>query len=41
MVNYGADTIFEVGSTGEIKDSDIDDLIKEGEQRAQNLQQEA
>jgi len=31
MVNYGADTIFEVGSTGEIKDSDIDDLIKEGE----------
>ena len=34
MVNYGAETIFEVGSTGEIKDSDIDDLIKEGEQRA-------
>eukprot|EP00351_Strombidinopsis_sp_SopsisLIS2011_P002851 CAMPEP_0116872118 /NCGR_PEP_ID=MMETSP0463-20121206/2782_1 /TAXON_ID=181622 /ORGANISM="Strombidinopsis sp, Strain SopsisLIS2011" /LENGTH=67 /DNA_ID=CAMNT_0004511847 /DNA_START=1814 /DNA_END=2017 /DNA_ORIENTATION=- len=28
MVNYGADTIFQVGSTGEIKDSDIDDLIK-------------
>lgn len=35
MVNYGADAIFDIGS--EIDDDDIENLIKEGEEKARNL----
>ncbi len=35
MVNYGADEIFKVGS--EVKDEDIDEMIRKGEERAQNV----
>ena len=39
MVNYGADGIFRVGN--ELCDQDIDSLIEEGKNRANNLQAEA
>ena len=39
MVNYGADAIFEIGSN--IDDDDIENLIKEGEEKARNLQEQA
>ena len=35
MVNYGADAIFEIGS--QIDDDDIEDLIRQGEEKAKNL----
>ena len=35
MVNYGADAIFEIGSN--IDDEDIEELIKNGEEKARNL----
>lgn len=35
MVNYGADGIFRVGN--ELCDQDIDSLIEEGKNRANNL----
>ena len=35
MVNYGADAIFKIGS--EIDDMDIDQMIKDGEERAKTL----
>ena len=36
MVNYGADAIFEIGSNCD--DEDIEEMIKDGENRAFNLQ---
>ena len=39
MVNYGADGIFQVGN--ELCDQDIDSLIQEGKNRANNMQSEA
>jgi hypothetical protein len=39
MVNYGADEIFKVGS--DVKEEDIDDMIRKGEERAQNIQKNA
>lgn len=36
MVNYGADAIFEIGSNCD--EEDIDEMIKNGEDRAFNLQ---
>ena len=39
MVNYGADAIFEIGSN--IDDGDIEKMIKDGEERAQNLNKQA
>ena len=36
MVNYGADAIFEIGS--DCDDDDIDNIIKDGEDRALMLQ---
>lgn len=39
MVNYGADGIFQVGN--ELCDQDIDSLIEEGKNRANNLATEA
>lgn len=35
MVNYGADAIFEIGS--QIDDDDIEELIRQGEEKAKNL----
>lgn len=35
MVNYGADAIFDIGS--EIDDDDIEKIIKDGEEKAKNL----
>ena len=35
MVNYGADAIFEIGSN--IDDEDIEEMIKNGEEKAMNL----
>ena len=35
MVNYGADAIFEMGS--DIDDEDIEKIIKDGEEKARNL----
>ena len=35
MVNYGADGIFQVGDM--LDDRDIETLIKEGEERAENI----
>lgn len=39
MVNYGADAIFEIGS--QIDDDDIEDLIRQGEEKAKNLADQA
>lgn len=39
MVNYGADAIFQVGDN--LNDKDIDTLIREGETKANALQQKA
>lgn len=39
MVNYGADTIFQVGS--ELQDEDIDEVIKKGEEKANSMQKQA
>ena len=39
MVNYGADAIFEIGSN--IDDEDIEEMIKNGEDKAMNLQKQA
>jgi len=39
MVNYGADAIFDIGS--EIDDDDIEKIIKEGEDKARNLNEQA
>tara|TARA_B110001450_G_scaffold251560_1_gene271866 strand:+ start:196 stop:318 length:123 start_codon:yes stop_codon:yes gene_type:complete len=39
MVNYGADAIFEIGS--DCDDDDIDNIIKDGEDRALMLQKQA
>jgi hypothetical protein len=39
MVNYGADAIFEIGS--DCDDEDTDNIIKDGEDRALMLQQQA
>lgn len=39
MVNYGADAIFQVGDN--LNDKDIDTLIREGEAKANALQQKA
>lgn len=35
MVNYGADAIFDMGS--DVEDEDIEKIIKEGEEKARNL----
>lgn len=35
MVNYGADAIFDLGS--DIDEDDIEKIIKEGEEKARNL----
>lgn len=35
MVNYGADAIFDMGS--DVEDEDIEKIIKEGEEKAKNL----
>ena len=35
MVNYGADHIFEAGNA--INDQDIDEMIRQGEEKALNL----
>ena len=39
MVNYGADAIFEIGSN--IDDEDLDEMIKNGEEKAQKLNDQA
>ena len=39
MVNYGADAIFEIGS--DVDDDDIEELIKQGEEKAHNLNMQA
>jgi hypothetical protein len=39
MVNYGADAIFEIGSN--IDEGDIEQMIKDGEEKARNLQNKA
>ena len=39
MVNYGADAIFEIGSN--IDDEDIEEMIRNGEERAKNLQEQS
>ena len=39
LVNYGADAIFQVGDN--LNDKDIETLIKEGENKANALQQKA
>lgn len=39
MVNYGADAIFEIGS--DVEDGDIEELIKQGEDKAASLQRQA
>ena len=39
MVNYGAYAIFEIGS--QIDDDDIEDLIRQGEEKAKNLADQA
>lgn len=39
MVNFGADEIFKVGS--EVRDEDIDEMIRKGEERAMNVQKNA
>lgn len=39
MVNYGADEIFKFGS--DIKDEDVEEVIRKGEERAHNLQAKA
>lgn len=39
MVNYGADAIFEIGSN--IDDDDLEKMIKDGEERAFNLNKQA
>jgi len=39
MVNFGADEIFKVGS--DIKDEDIEVMIRRGEEKAQSMQREA
>lgn len=35
MINYGADAIFEIGSN--IDDEDIEEMIRNGEEKAQSL----
>ena len=35
MVNYGADAIFDIGS--DLDDGDLENIIKEGEEKARNL----
>ena len=39
MVNYGADAIFDMGS--DVEDEDIEKIIKEGEDKARNLDAQA
>lgn len=39
MVNYGADAIFEIGS--DIDEKDLEQMIKEGEERAKSLNEQA
>jgi SWI/SNF-related matrix-associated actin-dependent regulator of chromatin subfamily A member 5 len=39
MVNYGADAIFEIGSN--IDEEDIEEMIRKGEEKAKNLNQQA
>lgn len=39
MVNFGADEIFKVGS--DVKDEDIDIIIRKGEEKALSMQKEA
>ena len=39
MVNYGADEIFRVGS--EVHDEDIEEMIRKGEEKANNIKKEA
>lgn len=39
MVNYGADEIFKVGS--DVQDEDIEEIIRRGEEKANNIQKEA
>ena len=39
MVNYGADAIFDMGS--DVEDEDIEKIIKEGEEKARNLDVQA
>ena len=39
MVNYGADAIFEIGSN--IDDEDIEEMIRNGEEKAKNLSKQA
>lgn len=39
MVNYGADAIFEIGSN--IDEMDIEDMIKDGEEKAKKVNEEA
>lgn len=39
MVNYGADAIFDMGS--DVEDEDIEKIIKEGEEKAKNLDVQA
>ena len=39
MLNYGADAIFQVGSN--LNDKDIDQMIKEGEEKSNKMAVEA
>ena len=39
MVNFGADEIFKVGS--DVKDEDIEIMIRKGEEKALSMQKEA
>ena len=39
MVNYGADAIFDMGS--DVEDEDIEKVIREGEEKARNLDKQA
>ena len=39
MVNYGADAIFEIGS--DCDDDDIEELIRQGEEKSKNLMKQA
>ena len=39
MVNYGADAIFEAGSN--LNDEDIDELIRKGEEKSNEIQKKA
>lgn len=42
MINYGADEIFKFGgNVEEMKDEDVEDCIKKGEEKALSMQKQA